>query len=155
MLVTRETEHAVRIGFYPARNDSRLTSVTETAYAMHTPKSFLAKLLRRLLRSCPSMSSRGVNGGFQLAIKPVKMTLLFIKEAVQGPAGINVRAIDSRQCRMSTARAVQAVAVELLRRSQSDRIGNDCQVYPQIAVPFVYRSSALRNWRDKRCHPES
>ncbi len=146
MLVTRETEHAVRTGFYPSRNDSRLTSVTKTAYAVHTPKSFLAKVLRRLVRSCPSMSSRGVNGGFQLAIKPVKINLLSIKEAVQGPAGINVRAIYNRQCRMNTARAVQAVAVELLRRSQSDWIGNDCQVYRQIAVPFVYQSSALRNW---------
>jgi Rrf2 family protein len=113
MLVTRETDYAVRTVLYLARNGSRLASVTEIAHAMHIPKSFLAKLLQRLVRSHLLMSSRGVNGGFQLAQKPSEITLLSIMEAVQGPAGINVCAIDSRRCRMSTACVVHPVWVEI------------------------------------------
>jgi Rrf2 family protein len=113
MLVTRETDYAVRTVLYLARNGSRLASVTEIAHAMHIPKSFLAKLLQRLVRSHLLMSSRGVNGGFQLAQKPSEITLLSIMEAVQGPAGINVCAIDSRRCRMSTTCTVHPVWVEI------------------------------------------
>jgi Rrf2 family protein len=113
MLVTRETDYAVRTVLYLARNGSRLASVTEIAHAMHIPKSFLAKLLQRLVRSHLLMSSRGVNGGFQLAQKPSEITLLSIMEAVQGPAGINVCAIDSRRCRMSATCAVHPVWVEI------------------------------------------
>jgi Rrf2 family protein len=80
---------------------------------MHIPKSFLAKLLQRLVRSHLLLSSRGVNGGFQLAQKPSEITLLSIMEAVQGPAGINVCAIDSRRCRMSATCAVHPVWVEI------------------------------------------
>ena len=113
MLVTRETDYAVRTVLYLARDGSRLASVTEIAHAMHIPKSFLAKLLQRLVRSHILMSMRGVNGGFQLAQKPSDITLLSIMEAVQGPAGINVCAIDSKRCKLSSSCSVHPVWVEI------------------------------------------
>src|SRR5512143_910276 len=113
MLVTRETDYAVRTVLYLAKNRNRMASVTEVAHAMHIPKSFLAKLLQRLVRSHILTSSRGVNGGFQLVQKPSKITLLSIMEAVQGPAGINVCAIDSKRCKLSSTCAVHPVWVEI------------------------------------------
>ncbi len=113
MLVTRETDYAVRTVLYLAKNRDRTASVTEVAHAMQIPKSFLAKLLQRLVRSHILTSSRGVNGGFQLAQKPSEITLLSIMEAVQGPAGINVCAIDSKRCNLSSACAVHPVWVEI------------------------------------------
>jgi len=113
MLVTRETDYAVRTVLYLAKNRDRTASVTEVAHAMHIPKSFLAKLLQRLARSHILMSSRGVNGGFQLAQKPSEITLLSILEAVQGPTGINVCAIDSKRCKLSSACSVHPVWVEI------------------------------------------
>ena len=113
MLVTRETDYAVRTVLYLARDGSRLASVTEIAQSMHIPKSFLAKLLQRLVRSNILTSMRGVNGGFQLAQKPSDITLLSIMEAVQGPAGINVCAIDSKRCKLSSSCSVHPVWVEI------------------------------------------
>jgi len=113
MLVTRETDYAVRTVLYLARNKDRRVSVTEIAHAMHIPKSFLAKLLQRLVRHHLLISMRGVNGGFQLAAKPSDITLLDILEAMQGPAGINVCAIDSRRCRLSSTCAVHPVWVDI------------------------------------------
>ena len=113
MLVTRETDYAVRTVLYLAKNRNHMASVTEVAHAMHIPKSFLAKLLQRLVRSHILTSSRGVNGGFQLVQKPSEITLLSIMEAVQGPAGINVCAIDSKLCKLSSTCAVHPVWVEI------------------------------------------
>jgi len=113
MLVTRETDYAVRTVLYLAKNRDRTASVKEVAKVMQIPKSFLAKLLQRLVRSHILTSMRGVNGGFQLAQLPSEITLLSIVEAVQGPAGINVCAIDSKRCKLSSTCAVHPVWVEI------------------------------------------
>jgi len=113
MLVTRETDYAVRTVLYLARDSSRMASVTEVARVMHIPKSFLAKILQRLVRSHILASMRGVKGGFTLARKPTEISLLDILESIQGPAGINVCAIDSRRCRFSSTCSVHPVWVEI------------------------------------------
>lgn len=113
MLVTRETDYAVRTVLYLARNSGKRVSVTEIAQAMQIPKTFLAKLLQRLVKHHVLISARGVNGGFQLARKPSEITLLDIMEVMQGPAGINVCAIDSGRCSLSNTCTVHPVWVEI------------------------------------------
>jgi Rrf2 family protein len=113
MLVTRETDYAVRTILYLAKERSRTASVTEIAHTMHIPKSFLAKILQRLVKSHILTSTRGVNGGFQLAQKPSDISLLSIMEAIQGPAGINLCAIDSKKCRLSPTCTVHPVWVDI------------------------------------------
>ncbi len=115
MLVTRETDYAIRTVLYLARNDKRRVSVTEIADAMHIPKSFLAKLLQRLVKNHVLQSSRGINGGFQLARRPAAISLLDIMEVMQGPAGINVCAIDSGRCDLSSSCTVHPVWVKIRR----------------------------------------
>jgi Rrf2 family protein len=113
MLITRETDYAVRTVLYLARDRDRTANVTEVAHAMHIPKSFLAKVLQRLVRHHILTSMRGVKGGFRLARKPSEISLLDIMEAVQGPAGINVCAIDSKRCHLSATCSVHPVWVEI------------------------------------------
>ncbi len=113
MLVTRETDYAVRTVLYLARDRDRMANVTEVARVMHIPKSFLAKILQRLVRSHILASMRGIKGGFTLARRPTEITLLDILESIQGPAGINVCAIDSRMCRLSSTCSVHPVWVEI------------------------------------------
>jgi len=113
MLVTRETDYAVRTVLYLARERDRNANVTEIAKVMHIPKSFLAKILQRLVRHHILQSMRGVKGGFMLAKKPSEITLLAVMEAIQGPAGINICAIDSRRCRLSSTCSVHPVWVEI------------------------------------------
>jgi Rrf2 family protein len=113
MLVTRETDYAVRTILYLAKEHNRTASVTEVAQAMHIPKSFLAKILQRLVKSKILTSTRGVNGGFQLAQKTSDISLLSIMEAIQGPAGINLCAVDSRKCKWSADCSVHPVWVDI------------------------------------------
>ena len=115
MLVTRETDYAVRTILYLAKERNRTASVTEVAHAMHIPKSFLAKILQRLVKSNILTSTRGVNGGFQLAKKTSDISLLSIMEAIQGPAGINLCAIDSKKCKLSATCSVHPVWTDMLK----------------------------------------
>ncbi len=113
MLVTRETDYAVRTVLYLAKNSGRRVSVTEIAEGMSIPKSFLAKLLQRLVRNHVLSSSRGVNGGFELAKKASAISLLDVMVVMQGPAAINVCAVDSGRCKMSSTCTVHPVWVEI------------------------------------------
>ncbi len=113
MLVTREADYAVRTVLYLARDRDRTASATEVAQAMQIPKSFLAKILQRLVRSHILTSMRGKNGGFRLAKNPSEISLLAVLESIQGPAAINVCAIDSRRCRLSATCTVHPVWVRI------------------------------------------
>lgn len=122
MLVTRETDYAVRTVLYLARNRGKKVSVTEIASVMEIPKTFLAKLLQRLVKQHLLLSARGVNGGFQLAKKPSEISLLDIMEAMQGPAGINRCAIDSRRCSLSSTCTVHPIWVDI-RKAVEKKMG--------------------------------
>jgi len=50
MLVTRETDYAIRTVVYLARESDRVANVAEVAEAMRIPKSFLAKIVQRLAK---------------------------------------------------------------------------------------------------------
>ncbi len=113
MLVTRETDYAVRCVLYLAREKGLVANVTEIAQAMHIPKTFLAKILQRLIRKGIVLSQRGMHGGFTLVKKPIDISLLDIMEAIQGPAGINVCAVDSKKCQRSSSCAVHPVWVDI------------------------------------------
>ena len=129
MLITRETDYAIRTVLYLARDRDRTANVAEVSHAMQIPKSFLAKVLQRLVRHHILSSMRGVGGGFRLAKKPSEISLLDIMEAVQGPAAINVCAIDSKRCSLSATCSVHPVWVDIrqdlekrLRRQTMDKL---------------------------------
>ncbi len=113
MLITRETDYAVRTVLYLARERELMASATEIAHAMHIPRSFLAKILQRLVRGRLLISTRGAQGGFRLTKKPSAISLLDIMEAIQGPAAINVCAIDKKHCRLSATCSVHPVWVDI------------------------------------------
>ncbi len=113
MLITRETDYAVRTVLYLAREGNRIANVTEVAHAMHIPESFLAKILQRLTKSNILVSSRGVKGGFKLAKKPSEISLLDILMSIQGAATINLCVIDSKKCKLSATCSVHPVWVDI------------------------------------------
>jgi len=113
MLVTRETDYAVRCVLYLAQAENQISNVTEVSRNMHIPKTFLAKIFQRLVRAGLAVSIRGMNGGFSLAKKPADISLLDIMTAIQGPCGINVCAVNSKKCNRSSTCAVHPVWVDL------------------------------------------
>jgi Rrf2 family protein len=52
------------------------------------PSSFMAKILRSLVKAGLLRSTRGVHGGFALARPTTDISLLDVVEAIEGPLGI-------------------------------------------------------------------
>lgn len=115
MLVTRETDYAVRCVLFLAHEKDQVASVGEIADQMHIPKSFLAKILQRLVREGIVESIRGVNGGFRLLRDPAHITLLEVLTAIQGVAPVNACAIDKRRCNLSSRCGVHPIWIEIRR----------------------------------------
>ena len=61
---------------------------SEIADAQTIPTSFMAKILRSLVRARLLRSSRGVNGGFSLARSAAEINMLEIVEAIEGPLAL-------------------------------------------------------------------
>lgn len=119
MLVTRETDYAVRTVLHLARNPGTMASVTDIAGAMQIPRTFLAKIVQRLARRRILKSVRGSRGGFRLARPAARITLFEIMDAIQGPAPINDCAVDSRRCAFSSRCVVHPVWVDLRKQVES------------------------------------
>ena len=113
MYVTRKADYAIRCVLYLSKNPGRLVSVDEIALATLVPKSFLAKILQRLMKSGIAASARGVKGGFQLSKKPKDINLLEVVEAIQDISAANVCAVDKKSCRLSGSCAVHPVWVNI------------------------------------------
>ncbi|MBI4848529.1 MAG: Rrf2 family transcriptional regulator [Nitrospirae bacterium] len=111
MYVTRKADYAVRCVLHLSKYPEQVVSVNDIAKAMHIPKSFLAKILQRLVRKNIVMSIRGVNGGFQLSRNPKDINLLEVIEAIQGVTAANICALDSKKCRLSSTCSVHPVWV--------------------------------------------
>jgi Rrf2 family protein len=82
-----------KAGDYAIQAMLHLASLPEGTYAMRSeiaraqssPSSFVAKILRRLVRAKLLTSSRGVHGGFSLARPPAEINFLQVIEAIEGP----------------------------------------------------------------------
>jgi Rrf2 family protein len=115
MLVTRETDHAMRCVLYLAREQGQFTNVSEISQQINISKSFLAKILQRLVREGIAESIRGINGGFRLLKEPHQITLLEVFNAIKGIAAVSTCAIDKRRCRMSSKCSVHPIWIEIRR----------------------------------------
>jgi len=61
---------------------------SDIARSYNIPSSFMAKILRSLVRARLLNSTRGVHGGFSLARPATEINLLEVVEAVEGPLAI-------------------------------------------------------------------
>lgn len=82
---TSAADYAIRamihLGCLP---DGGVSLRSEIAEAQNIPTSFMAKILRSLVRARLLRSSRGVNGGFSLARPAAEINMLEIVEAIEG-----------------------------------------------------------------------
>lgn len=84
--LTKADDYAVRAMIHLAcLPEGSMGMRSDVAEAQGIPSSFMAKILRSLVRAKLLRSSRGVNGGFALARPASEITLLDIVEAVEGP----------------------------------------------------------------------
>ncbi len=120
MYVTRKADYAIRCVLYLAKNTGRITTVDEISNAMYVPKSFLAKILQRLMKAGIVSSTRGIKGGFQLAKDPKDINLLEVIEAIQGLSAANICAIDKRMCSLSGRCTVHPIWVKIREKVEQE-----------------------------------
>lgn len=113
MQITREADYAIRCMVCLAQDPGRNITVRELARRMKIPRSFLAKLVQKLVRAGLLKSEKGVQGGFRPAYKPAEINLLQIVEAVQGPLSINICTINKKACPQSGSCTVHPVWSEI------------------------------------------
>jgi Rrf2 family protein len=97
--LVKADDYAVRAMIHLAcLPDGSMAMRNEIAEAQKIPSSFMAKILRSLVRARLLTSSRGVNGGFALARPAAEITLLDIVEAIEGPLSMAGCVPDPRGC---------------------------------------------------------
>jgi Rrf2 family protein len=124
MFITREADYAVRCVLFLSQEAGRTVSANEISESMTVSRSFLAKILQRLSKSRIVRSTQGIAGGFELVNKPDKVNILEVIEAIQGPAAVNVCAIDEHNCDLSSTCPVHPVWVEL-REDIENKLKNE------------------------------
>ncbi len=125
MQLTREGDYGIRSVLYLARQPyKKISFVTEISEQYKIPRSFLAKILQKLVKAKIVRSYRGVKGGFSLARLAKDITVFDVLEAIEGKLAMNLCLSDkkkcdfSRNCPISSVWAnVQSKVVEVLKKS--------------------------------------
>lgn len=107
-VVRRNTDYAVRLMVHLAKHYGNGPISTKTAAAeQQVPYQLACKLMQRLNNAKLVTSCMGPKGGFVLATKPSKISLLEVVEAIQGPISINRCVLDRKVCPRNTICAVR------------------------------------------------
>jgi Rrf2 family protein len=97
--LTKAGDYAVRamihLGSLP---DGGVALKDDVALSENIPSSFMAKILRQLVKGGLLKSARGVNGGFGLSRAAAEINLLQIVEAIEGPIALTECSPDPEHC---------------------------------------------------------
>jgi len=112
--LTNAADYAVRSMLYIASlPEGRVVLRSEVAETQKIPSSFMAKILRGLVRAGLLRSSRGVHGGFALARPAAEINLLDVVEAIEGPVALTQCIPDPDACEHSANCPANAVWVRV------------------------------------------
>ncbi|HVP55148.1 MAG TPA: Rrf2 family transcriptional regulator [Candidatus Eisenbacteria bacterium] len=113
MQITRAADYAVRVMVHlaslPPGTRVQKRTLVELSEA---PKSFLSKVLQRMVAQGLIRSWRGGGGGFELARPANQVSVLNVVEAIDGPIHLNLCVPGASGCERSLACAVHPVWVE-------------------------------------------
>jgi Rrf2 family protein len=102
MQITREGDYGIRSVLYLSRQPfKKISFVNEISEEYKIPRSFLAKILQKLVKAKIVRSYRGVKGGFSLARQARDITMLDVIEAIEGKLCLNVCLFDRKKCNFS------------------------------------------------------
>lgn len=97
MYITLESDYAVRITSCLAVHNKRLDAKTISEKSCVTLR-FALKILRKLVAGGIVKSYKGAQGGYQLAKKPVEITLKDVIEAIEGTYNFSRCLYDDNLC---------------------------------------------------------
>jgi Rrf2 family iron-sulfur cluster assembly transcriptional regulator len=125
MQITREGDYGIRSVLYLARQQFKSVSfVNEISEETRIPRSFLAKILQKLVKARIVRSYRGVKGGFSLVKQARDISVLDVLNAIEGKMAINHCLPDKKKCNNSKHcpthslwSNVQAKVTEMLKKA--------------------------------------
>jgi Rrf2 family protein len=128
MQLTREGDYGIRSVLYLARQPYKKVSfVTEISEEYKIPRSFLAKILQKLVKAKIVRSYRGVKGGFSLARQAKEISVLDVLEAIEGKLTMNICLADKKKCDFSRHCPIHSVwanvqmkVTDVLKKSNFD-----------------------------------
>jgi Rrf2 family iron-sulfur cluster assembly transcriptional regulator len=130
MQLTREGDYGIRSVLYLARQPyKKISFVAEISEQYKIPRSFLAKILQKLVKAKIIRSYRGVKGGFSLARQAKDISVLDVLEAIEGKIAMNLCLSDKRKCDFSRNCPVHSVwanvqskVIEVLKKSNFEEL---------------------------------
>jgi Rrf2 family protein len=130
MQLTREGDYGIRSVLYLARQPyKKISFVAEISEQYKIPRSFLAKILQKLVKAKIVRSYRGVKGGFSLARQAKDISVLDVLEAIEGKMALNLCLSDKKNCDFSRNcpvhsvwASVQSKVVEVLKKSNFEEL---------------------------------
>jgi Rrf2 family transcriptional regulator, iron-sulfur cluster assembly transcription factor len=98
MIYSSACEYAIRAVTHLAASKNGLVKLREIAKSEEIPAPFLANILNRLVTAGVLRSTRGPTGGYGLMRPPGEVTLLDIKEAIDGLRELEECAVGLERC---------------------------------------------------------
>ena len=99
MQLTRAADYAVRVMIHlvglPSNHRVSLVSIAAVTGA---PESFLSKVLQALAHAHLIFSQRGQTGGFEIALRGRRASMLEVIEAIDGPIRLNLCLTSGKSC---------------------------------------------------------
>ena len=80
------------------RGDRGSSSAREIAEQYDIPIELMAKVLQRLVRRGLLASHQGTRGGYELARRPVQISVADVIQAIEGPVTVTACSTDDGQC---------------------------------------------------------
>lgn len=128
MQLTREGDYGIRSVLYLARQPyKKISFVTEISEEYKIPRSFLAKILQKLVKGKIVRSYRGVKGGFSLARQAKDISVLDVLEAIEGKMALNICLVDRKSCDFNRHCPIhhvwataQAKVIDVLKKANFD-----------------------------------
>lgn len=105
MRITQEADYALRITSVLALSDVPV-GAPQVAETVHTPARFAMKILRKLALKGIVTATRGVSGGYTLAIPPNELSLKQVIEAIDGEILIRHCLCDEHICSHNADKSV-------------------------------------------------
>ena len=108
--LTSAADYAVLAMIHMAcRPEDAVSLRRDIADAYDIPSTFMAKILRALVRAGLVRSTRGIHGGYRLGRPATEISVLDIVEAIEGPLQISACAAERPTCRWSNDCPAHAV----------------------------------------------
>ncbi|HTY92970.1 MAG TPA: SUF system Fe-S cluster assembly regulator [Steroidobacteraceae bacterium] len=96
--ISKLTDYATVVLAALAESPERLRTATALAERTHIAAPTVSKLLKQLHRAGLLTSTRGLRGGYQLALPPARITVAAILDALEGPVALTGCSSGHAQC---------------------------------------------------------